>query len=113
WSSDVCSSDLSQRPSLDRLGEDAGRRILRLRGAQVGGVDLAPVMTSAAQLLELFVGEMLHHRAQLGIGSEEVLADVGAGVGSEALELSVQRLVHLLHEQAVDILGQEFVPLAS
>ena len=42
-----------------------------------------------------------------------MLADVGAAGHRELLELAVERLVHLLDEQAVDVAGEEVVPLAA
>ncbi len=47
------------------------------------------------------------------IRPEEVLADVRAAGDRELLELAVERLVHLLDEDAVDVAGEQVVPLAA
>ena len=78
----------------------------------VGGVDLAVVVAAAAELREVVVGEVLDELAQARIRAEEVLADVGAAGDRELLELAVERLVHLLDEDAVDVAGEQVVPLA-
>ena len=78
----------------------------------VRGVDLAVVVAAAAQLGEVVVGQVLDELAQARIRPEEVLADVRAAGDRELLELAVERLVHLLDEHAVDVAGQQVVPLA-
>ena len=78
----------------------------------VRGVDLAVVVAAAAELGQVVVGQVLDELAQARIGPEEVLADVGAAGDAILLELAVERVVHLLDEHAVDVAGQELVPLA-
>src|SRR6266508_3905385 len=56
---------------------------------------------------------MLDELAQARIGSEEMLADVRAVCDREALRLAVGRLVHLVHEHAVDVPCKQVVPLTS
>ena len=101
-----------ERPALDGLGEDDGRRALVLGRGLVRGVDLAVVVAAAAELGEVVVGEVLDELAQARVRPEEVLADVGAAGDRELLELAVERVVHLLDEDAVDVAGEQLVPLA-
>ena len=109
---DVASLDTrSERPALDRLGQDHGGSALRLGRGLVGRVDLAIVVAAPAELGEIVVGEMLDELAEARIGPEEMLPDVGAAGDRELLELAVEGVVHLLDEHAVDIAGQELVPL--
>ncbi len=84
-----------------------------LRRGVEGGVHLAVVVTAARQELDVAVGEALDHLAQTCVGTEEVLADVGAGLDGVGLELPVGRAVHLVHQRAVDVLRQQRVPLAA
>ena len=70
-------------------------------------------MAAAAELREVVVGQVLDELAQARVRPEEVLADVGAAGDRELLELAVERLVHLLDEHAVDVAGQQVVPLAA
>ena len=79
----------------------------------VGRVDLAVVVAAAAELGEVVVGQVLDELAQARVRPEEVLADVGAAGDRELLELAVERVVHLLDEDAVDVAGEELVPLAG
>ena len=79
----------------------------------VGGVHLAVVVAAAAELGEVVVREVLDELAQPRVRPEEVLADVRAAGDRELLELAVERLVHLLDEDAVDVARQQLVPLAA
>ena len=70
------------------------------------------VVAAAAELGQVVVGQVLDELAQARIGTEEVLLDVRATGDAELLELAAERVVHLLHEDAVHIAGEELVPLA-
>ena len=83
-----------------------GRRLVR-------GVDLAVVVAAAAELREVVVGQVLDELAQPRVRPEEVLADVRPAGDRELLELAVERVVHLLDEDAVDVAREELVPLAA
>ncbi len=72
-----------ERPSLDGLREDGGRRADLLGGGLVGGVELAVVVPAAWQRLQLGVGKVLDELAKARVRAEEVLADVGARLGRE------------------------------
>src|SRR5437867_2701964 len=104
-----------RRPCRTPWGTPRTRR--RRRGVThrlvVRRVYLAIVVAPASQLHEVGVREMLDELAETRVRSEEVLADVRAVGDREALRLAVGRLVHLVHEQAVDIAREEVVPLAS
>src|SRR5205823_9112073 len=78
-----------------------------------GGVELAVVVPAAGQALQLLVGEVLDHLAQPRVGPEEVLPDVGATLDRVLLERAVNRGVHLVEEGAVDVAGEELVPLGA
>ena len=97
-------------PSLDRLGQDGGRRADVFGGRLVGRVQLAVVVSAAGEGLQLLVGQVGDEGGEAGVGAEEVLADVGPGLGGVLLELAVDRRVHLVEEHAVDVLGQQVVP---
>ena len=79
----------------------------------VGGVELAVVVTAARQHAQVVVGEVLDHALQARVGTEEVLADVGAALDRVLLELAVDGAVHLVDEHAVDVAGEELVPAAT
>ena len=102
----------TEGPALDGLGEDHGRCTLRLDRGLVGGVDLAVVVAAAAELGEVVVRQVLDELAQPRVGPEEVLSDVRPAGDRELLELAVEGVVHLLNEDAVDVTGEELVPLA-
>ena len=48
-----------------------------------------------------------------GSTAEEVLADVVAGLGGVGLELAVGGVVHPVDQHAVDVAGEQLVPLAA
>ena len=100
----------AERPALDRLGQDDGRCALLLGGQLVGGVELAVVVPAAGQRDQLVVAQVLDQLAQAGVGAEEVLADVGARLDGQLLVLAVDRRVHAVEQDAVDVLGQQRVP---
>ncbi len=100
----------AQRPALHRLGQDHRRCADLLGGGLVGGVHLLVVVPAAGQVAQVVVAEVLDQLAQPRVGTEEVLADVGAGLDRVALELAVDGGVHLVQQHAVDVTGQQVVP---
>ena len=99
-----------ERPALDGLREDCRRRPDVLARSLVGGVELAVVVPAPGQGLQLLVGEVLHELSQARVRAEEVLADVGARLGGERLEVAVESGVHLVDQHAVDVARQKLVP---
>ena len=84
-----------------------------LGGRLVGGVQLAVVVAAAGQVDEVLVAEVGDHLAQARIGTEEVVADVVAGLGAVALELAVDGGVQLVEQHAVLVVGEQLVPLRA
>ncbi len=82
-------------------------------GGEVGRIDLSVVVASSGQRLERLIGEIGHHGPEPRIRPEEVLANVGPGLGGVLLEVAVDRRVHLLEEDPVHVLGQQLIPVAS
>ncbi len=101
------------RPALDGLGQDHRRLADVLRGRVERRVDLAVVVAAARQLADLLVAHVLDHLAQPRVGTEEVLADVVARLDRVGLELAVGGAVHPVHQHAVDVAGEQVVPLAA
>ena len=100
-------------PALHGVGQDHRRLADVVGGRLERGVHLAVVVTTAGEPLDLLVAEVLDHLAQPVVDAEEVLADVGARLDRVGLELAVGRAVHLVDEHAVDVLGEQGVPLAT
>ncbi len=103
----------AERPALDRLGQDHRRRAPLLGGQLVGGVELAVVVAAPGERPQLVVAQVLDQLAQPRVGAEEVLADVGPRLGGVLLELAVDRGVHLVEQDAVDVAGEQLVPARS
>ena len=101
------------RPALDGVRQDHRRLPGVLGGGVERCVDLAVVVATARQLLDLPVGHVLDHLAQARVRAEEVLPVVGAVLDGERLELAVGRAVHLVDEHAVDVAGEQLVPLTA
>ncbi len=104
---------LAERPALDRVGEDDRRLADGLGRALERRVDLAVVVAAARQVAQLVVGQVLDHAQQARVRAEEVLAGVGPGLDRVGLELAVRRRVHRVDEHAVDVAGEQLVPLAA
>ena len=102
----------TERPTLQGLGEDDRRPAGVGDRGRVGGVDLAIVVAASTELGEVVIGQVLDELAQPWIRPEEGLADRGAVAHGEALEVAIERLVHLVEEDAVLVTGQQVVPLA-
>ena len=73
-------------------------------GSGVCGMDLAVVVTTATEMNEVVVGEVLYERAELWLWAEEVLADVGAASDDVLLELAVDGRVHLPNQVPAGIM---------
>ena len=70
-------------------------------------------MAAAGQGVQILVGKVLDHGPQAGIGSEEVLPDVGATLYGQALVLAIDRRVELVEQDAVHVLVDQLVPFGS
>ena len=103
----------AEGPALDRLGEDHGRLTLHLGGGFVGGVHLSVIVATALQRPDLIVGPVLDEFGRTGVATEEVIADECAVLGLVGLEVAVVGVVHQVHERAVAVGCQKFVPLAA
>ena len=93
----------AERPALHGMGEDDRRRADRFGRCLIGGVHLAVVVATAAELGEVVVRQVVDELAEPRVGPEEVLPDVGPACDRILLELAVEGVVHLLDEDAVDI----------
>jgi hypothetical protein len=101
----------AEGPPLDGLGQDDRRRTaVGIGGQLVRRVQLPVVVPAAREGLQLLVGQVLDEAAQARVGAEEVLADVGAGLGGVLLEVAVGRGVHLVEQHAVDVASEQLVP---
>ena len=104
-----------ERPSLDGLAEDdrgaPGPEVVD--GRLVRRVQLAVVVTTTRQLLDVVVGEVAHHLAQARVRTEEVLARVRAVLHGVTLELAVESGIHLVDEHSVDVTRKQVVPRRS
>ncbi len=103
----------TQRVALDGLRQDDRRRTLVLQGGLVRGVDLAGLVAAAGAveaLGDLRVGEHPGQLHELGVGAEEVLADVGHVAGRVRLELRVRYLAQAAYQGARGVELEQLVP---
>ena len=98
--------------ALDGLGQDDGRSTLKVGRGLERRIDLLGIMSAAAQLLQLFVAEVVDHLLEFG-GVEEVFADVGSIGGDVVLVLAVDDLAHAFDELAIGILGEDRIPVVA
>ena len=103
---------LAHAVALDRLGEDDRRLPRVLHGRRVGGVDLVRVVAAAVEAPEILVGQVGHHRLELRVLAEEVLAHEAAVlVRLVRLVLAVEDLLHALAQQPGAVAGEQRIPV--
>ncbi len=103
----------SKGPALDRMGQDHRRCAAVFGRGAIRGVDLAVVVTAAAESGQLVVGEVVDEPPQARVGAEEVLPNVGPSGHGVLLELAVDGVVHLVDQHALDVPGKQVVPLTA
>ena len=104
----------AQAVALDRSRQDDGRRALVLHGGFVRGVDLARIVAAEAQPPHLRRRQVLDQLQQPRIGTEEMLADVGAGVETVSFWYSPSTISPMrFDQQAFRSLREDRVPLAA
>ena len=86
---------------------------LCVHGRAIGVVHLLRIVAADAQVLQLVVGQVLHHLEQPRVGAPEVLAEIRAVLDDVALVLAVDDLAHALDEQAVGVAREQVVPLRA
>ena len=96
----------AQAVTLDGLGQDHRRLALVFHGGLVGGIDLAGIVAAAQELVNLFVGQVVHQFEQLGVFAEEMSARVAARLDRVFLVIAVHGLFHALDEQP-GLVGRE------
>src|SRR5690606_8078010 len=99
--------------ALDRVRKDNGRLALVIDRTVVSRIHLVGVVSATVEVPDLLVGELLDALEQLRVGTEEVLAHIGAVVGLVVLVLAVDGFVHpALH--AAGVVGcEQWVPQAT
>ena len=99
--------------TLDGLGENDGRLALVIDRCGVRGKDLVRVMSAALQAPDIVVGHGGHHFFEFRVLAEKMFAYIGAVTRLVVLVLAVQRFHHAALQQAISILGQQWVPIAT
>src|SRR5713101_2431552 len=106
-------ADFAQAVAFDGARQDDGGRALVLDGGAVGGVDLARVMPAQAEFAKGLVGNFFDQFQQARIASEEMLADVSAGLDNEFLIFAVNDFAHTTDEQTFGVPFEDGIPIAS
>src|SRR5713101_6433731 len=106
-------ADFAQAVAFDGARQDDGGRALVLDGGAVGGVDLARVMPAQAEFAKRLVGNFFDQFQQARITSEEMLANVSAGLDNEFLIFAVNDFAHTTDEQTFGVPFQNGIPIAS
>jgi hypothetical protein len=92
--------------TLDRLGQDHGRHVLRVHRDVVRSVDLVRIVAAAIEPPDIVVGQVAHHLERLRILTEEMLARVRAAERLACLVFAVDGLHHQLAQRTVAVLRQ-------
>ena len=104
---------LTHAEALDRVSQDDGRCPLVFGGRLVGGVDLDRIVSAATQVTNLIVTQMLNELQQIGMPTEEVVANVGPRLDAVLLELTVHDLAERLDENARLVGIEQRLPVAA
>src|SRR5580692_10207149 len=106
-------ASLAQAIALNGFRQNDRRRAAVLHRCLVCSVDFDGIVASQPHACQLFVGKMLDHLKQAGIGSEEVLPEISAALDEIFLILTVTDLAHAPDQQTVAIASDESVPVAA
>src|SRR5580704_13971079 len=106
-------ASLAQAIALNGFRQNDRRRAAVLYSCFICSVDFDGIVSSQPHARELFVGKMLDHLEQTGVGSEEVLTEVSAALDEIFLILTVADLAHAPDQQTVTIASDESVPVAA
>ena len=82
-------------------------------GGLIGGVDLDRVVSATTQVANLIVAQVFNQLQQIGMPTEEVVANVGSGLDAVLLELTVYDLAERLDEDARLIGIEQRLPVAA
>src|SRR5262249_16946493 len=111
---DVASlTTLSESVAFDSFGEDDGRCAVVLHRGFVRPIDLLRVMAAAPHFMQLLVREVTEHLQQAWIMVAYVLTDVGTISDGVFLEFTINDFAQAAYQDAVMILGQQWVPIAA
>ena len=100
--------------AFDGLGQnDGGAAMVVVHGRMEGGVHLVRIVAAAVQAPDVLVGHACDHFQQLRILAEEVLAHVGAVIGTVGLVFAVHRFHHDAAQRAIGVAGQQLVPVRA
>ena len=99
--------------ALDRFREDDGRLAGVLRRRLERGIDLAVVVSTALEVPDLVVAQVLDELERTRVAAEEILAHVGAAFGLVRLVITIGRDVHQVDQGAVYVVLEQVVPLPT
>ena len=103
----------AQAVTFDRLGKNYRRLSLVFDGRLVSRVNFAGVVPSARHLAQLLVAQVNHALGQLRIFAEEMFPNVAAALDDVFLKVAIDALFESLQQQAIVIVGEQFVPVGT
>ena len=99
--------------AFDRVRQNYRRRAVVFDGGFVRGVNFSRIVAAEPQAAELLVGERLDQFQQLRARTEEMFADVCAGLDDQLLVFAVDHFAHALDEKAFGVALENRIPLAA
>ena len=99
--------------SFNGLGKNDGRSTLVVDRSAISGMHLNRIVPAQPHAGKLIIGEMLHHLQQPRIGAKQVLPEVRSTFDKEFLILTICNLAQPLYQQAVAVILNQSVPVAS
>src|SRR5690606_16073005 len=93
--------------------QDHGRLAIGLDRLSIGSINLERIVSTAVQLHDVIIRQVLDHLQQLRTLAEEMLASIGATTAPVVDVFTVHNFVHALLQQAVLVGGKQGVPVTS
>ena len=87
-------ADLAHAKTLDGLDQQHTGLARVVDSLVEGGIHLARIMATTAQVPDVVIAQVGHHLQRLGVTTKEMLTHIGAIVGLERLVVAVQRVHH-------------------
>ena len=85
---------LARAITLHRHRQNHGGSLDLFTGRGVGRVDFVRVMSTAIEVHNVVVAEILHQLQRLGVFSEEVFPGVGTAIELTVLQFAIADLIH-------------------
>src|SRR5258708_5560396 len=103
----------AQAIALNRARKNNGGRTRMLHGRLVRGINFSRIVAALPQRPQSLIRNILDHFQQAWVGAKNILPNIRTRFDDKFLRFAVDHFSQPLGEQAVDILFEERIPIAS